>query len=99
MPYTIRFRKRATKEYLGAIAWYKERSLQAAEKFVSIVPLTLNEIERRPEYFRKKYKHFHETKTKRYPFAIVYFIDEAKQFIVITTLFHQKRNPEKKFRR
>jgi hypothetical protein len=34
MPYKITFRKRAVKEYLQAIAWYKKRSPSAAENFV-----------------------------------------------------------------
>jgi len=99
MSYSVRFRKRAAKEYLETIAWYKQRSLQAAENFVLNVQVTLNTIEKQPEHFRKTYKHFYEAKTKKYPFCIVYFIDEVKQYIVVTTLFHQKRNPKNKFKR
>ncbi len=56
MLYKIGFRKRAAKEYLEAIAWYKERSLQAAENFVSIIQKTIDGIERDPEHFRNNYK-------------------------------------------
>ena len=98
MPYKISFRKRATKEYIEATAWYQERSLQAAENFVSIVQQTLNEIKNQPDHFRIVYKNFHQTKTKKFPFNIVYFIDEKKQSVIITILFHHKRNPKKKFK-
>jgi plasmid stabilization system protein ParE len=97
MSYNISFRKRATKEYPESIAWYKDRSLQAAEIFVVSIQQTLNKIEKQPSQFRKSYKNFYEAKTKRYPFSIVYFIDDMKNLIVITSIFHQKRNPEKKF--
>lgn len=98
MAYTISFRKRAAKEYLNTLSWYKERSLQAADNFVLAVSETLNKIEDSPDRFRKTYKNYHEAKIKKYPFSIVYFIDEKKQIIIVTTLFHQKRNPERKFR-
>jgi plasmid stabilization system protein ParE len=96
MSYKISFRKRATKEYLESIAWYKGRSLQAAENFVVSIQQALNEIEKQPSRFRRIYKNFYEVKTKRYSYSIVYFIDDMKKLIIITSIFHQKRNPEKK---
>ena len=98
MSYKTIFRERAIKEYAEAIRWYEERSLQAADNFVLYVSQTLNEIENKPEHFRLTYRNYREAKTKKYPYNIVYFIDDKKQTIVITTLFHQKRNPKKKFR-
>lgn len=98
MVYTTSFRKRATREYLNALNWYKKRSLQAADNFVLAVSETLNKIEEQPYRFHNAYKNYHEVKIKKYPFSIVYFIDEKNQIIAVTTLFHQKRNPERKFK-
>lgn len=98
MIYNIRFRPRAVKEYLDAITWYKSKSEKAVENFILSIEQTLKRIEKQPDYFRNSYKHFHEAKTAKYPYAIVYFIDEKNHLIIITTLFHQKRNPENKFR-
>lgn len=92
------FRERTLKEYAEAIGWYKERSLQAAENFVLAVSQTLNDIENKPDHFRLTYKNYREAKTKKYPYSIIYFIDNKTQTIIITTLFHQKRNPKSKFR-
>ncbi len=97
--YTITLRKRAAKEYLEAIFWYKERSLLAAENFIKSVNEAFSKIEAEPEYYRNSYKHFHELKLHKYPFTIVYFIDNNKNIIVITTVFHNRRNPNKKYRR
>ena len=98
MSYSITFRKRAATEYIEAVAWYKERSVQAAENFVVIIQDTLTQIQNQPDYFRNSFKNFHEAKTKKYPFSIVYFIDEKKKRIVITSLFHNKRNSKRKFK-
>lgn len=98
MPYNIQFRRRATKEYLNAISWYNDKSEKAALNFVSIVEKTLDAIQKQPNLFRVVYKNFHQAKTKKYPFNIVYFIDEKNESIIITTIFHEKRNPSKKFK-
>jgi plasmid stabilization system protein ParE len=96
--YSVIFRQRAIKEYAESTAWYKEHSFQAADNFVKIVDSTVNAILANPYSFRNSYKKFYEAKTKKYPFSIIYFIDENKQYIVITSIFHNKRNPVKKYR-
>ncbi len=95
--YTITLRKRAAKEYLEAIGWYKERSLVAAENFVKEVNEAFIKIELQPADNKNIYKHFYEIKLRKYPYSIVYFIDEGDSRIVISTIFHYKRNPKKKF--
>jgi mRNA-degrading endonuclease RelE of RelBE toxin-antitoxin system len=57
----------------------------------------LEGIRKLPDYFRKSYKQFHEAKPRRYPYSVVYFIDDENSRIVITSVFHQKRNPRYKF--
>lgn len=76
--YKITLRKRAAKEYLEAVIWYKERSLLAAENFVKLVNEAFSEIEAEPEYYRNSYKPFHELKLHKYPYTIVYFINKTK---------------------
>lgn len=93
----ITLRKRAVREYLEALIWYNERSLSAAENFRKSVNEALSKIESNPDHYRKSYKHFHELKLRRYPFSIGYFIDKKKNLIVITTVFHHKRNPIEKY--
>lgn len=95
--YTTTLRKRAAIEYLEAIAWYKERSVLAAENFVKEVNEAITNIELQPVAYKNIYKHFYEIKLRRYPYSMIYFIDEEKNHLVITTVFHNKRNPKKKF--
>jgi hypothetical protein len=90
MSYKTLFRERAAKEYAEAIRWYEERSLQAADNFVFFVSQTLNEIENKPDHFRLTYKNFREAKTKKYPYNIVYFLDDKKQTVIITNCFIRK---------
>ena len=56
MPYTIIFRDKAKKEYIQSIAWYQDRSLQAAENFVAQIQILLSKIEKQPDFYRQTYK-------------------------------------------
>ncbi len=98
MSYKLTFRKRALKEYNESFDWYGERSIQAGESFDIEVKVTLSKIEKQPDFFRKAHKNFREAKTAKFPYSIIYFINEKEKEIVITSIFHQKRNPRLKFR-
>lgn len=86
-------------EYKEAIGWYKSRSIMAAENFLSEVTETITAICKDPFRFRNVYSVFRETSLKRYPYTIVYFVDEKKKRIIIVSVFHNKRNPAKKYRK
>ncbi|MEP6464945.1 MAG: type II toxin-antitoxin system RelE/ParE family toxin [Parafilimonas sp.] len=95
--YKIIYRQRAIKEYSESLAWYKKYSFQAAENFKLIIENTVNYIAQNPRSFKNSYKKFYIARTGRFPFIIVFFIEDER-IIVITTIFHNKRNPAKKYR-
>jgi hypothetical protein len=64
------------------LQWYKERSDKAANGFVKAVN-AVPDKEVEPDSFRYVYKHFKEAAIKRYPFFIVYFIDEENKKVII----------------
>ena len=97
MKYKVSYRERASQEYLDSLFWYKEKSVYAAENFVEAINQTLDKIAINPTIFRNTYKQFYEARTFKFPFSIVYFIDEEAGTIVVVSIFHFKRNPRKKF--
>ena len=99
MSYTIAYQTRAIKEYEEAASWYKERSVQAAENFETEVKKKINILRNEPGRFRKTYKAFHEAKLDKYPFDIIYLVDETKIVVIISSIYHKKRNPKKKYRK
>lgn len=92
------FTQRAAEEYLSSLFWYKRKSPHAAEQFIKHIDETLGKITDNPKRFRTTYKNFHEVRVGKFPYSIVYFIDKEEEQVVITSIFHQKRNPRKKFR-
>ena len=97
--YIIAYQQRAIEEYEEAVSWYKERSTKAAEHFDIEVKNKINILRGEPTRFRKTYKDFREVKLNRYPFNIIYLVDEAKTIVVIASIYHNKRNPKKKYRK
>lgn len=99
MAYQHYFEPKALQEYIKAFKWYKKRSHVSAANFVKEMDTTINLICSQPDRFHTTYKHFRETALKRYPFYIIYTIEESKKHVVIFSVFHFKRNPLKKYKR
>lgn len=97
MNYEYIYDQIALREYIDAIRWYKSKSDKAAVNFVKEVTDRIKIICDNPLRFRNLYKNFRETSLKKYPYSIVYFLDERKKKVVITSMFHNKRDPQKKY--
>lgn len=95
--YSIAYNPIALEEYEQSIEWYAARSIKASENFIIDVQESIEEIKRNPTQFKSRYKKFYETTLKKYPFDIIYIIE--KERIVILSIYHQKRNPKKKYRK
>lgn len=89
----------ALSEYKETLRWYDERSKTAAENFVKEIKEKIKSICIDPLRYRNVYKYFRETSLKKYPFYIIYFIDESKKIVVISSVYHHKRNPKRKYKK
>ncbi len=99
MSYKYIYEPVALSDYKEAISWYQQRSETAAENFIRSVKEIIEAIRAEPDRYRNTYKNFRETSLKKYPYSIVYFIDENSMTVVITSIYHHKRNPKKKYRK
>lgn len=95
--YQFIFSPTALIEYKDSVVWYKERSLKAAENFVQQVKDKIDKICHSPFRYPKIYKDFRETPLRKYPYTLIYFLNEDKKLVVATSVFHHKRNPRKKY--
>lgn len=99
MPYKHIFDPKAANEYANAYEWYKEKSEIAGDRLIVEVEETIKKICADPYRYRNTYKKIRETSLKKFPYSVVYLPDDANRLIIITSLFHHKRNPKTKYRR
>jgi plasmid stabilization system protein ParE len=97
MSYHYVLHEKAQQEYEEAIEWYIARSIKAAENLILRVEYTLKQICDNPVRWRNEYKNYRELGVKKYPYVIIYTVEEDKQRVVVTAFFHASRNPKKKY--
>ena len=87
----------AAEEYEDAFKWYEERSSITADNLLLAVENAIYAICANPYRYRNTYKKLREVTVKKYPFNLIYFIDENKKMVTIVSLYHHKRNPKAKY--
>ena len=99
MKYTYILLAEAQEEYESAFNWYTERSITAAENFIADIDYTLELICSYPNRWRNEYDDFFELGLKKYPFSIIYLIDNAHRLVIVSSIYHHSRNPKSKYRK
>lgn len=99
MSFSIAYQSRAKTEYELATQWYRERSESAAENFELAVQEKINILRTSPGRFKRSYKQFHEVALKRYPYSIIYLVNEHEKLVIISSIYHHSRNPKKKYKK
>lgn len=98
MKYEVVFHPEALKEYLEACNWYEQKLAGLGKRFKFFV---LNQIDLAvtiPEAYSIKKKNYRECNVQKFPYIIVYTIDEEESVITISAIYHTSRNPAKKYR-
>jgi len=98
MMYQLLFRDRAVDEMQDAYNWYEEQVTGLGDKFIAVVKNNIDIILRNPKSFKTSYKNFKEVFIRKFPFIIVYYIDDSKRAVVIMSVFHSSRNPKRKYK-
>lgn len=89
----------AQQDYEEALRWYADRSLQAAENFIVAVDHALHLICENPTRWRNEYRYYYELGVKKYPYTIIYTLEQHQQLVIIVSIYHHKRSPKKKYRK
>ena len=87
----------AANEYEEAFAWYEKRSATAADKFVIAVHDAIVAACNNPKRYRSTFKNLRELSLKKYPFNLIYYIDDIRKRIVIVSIYHYKMDPKLKY--
>ncbi len=99
MNYKLVFTPDALKNYTDAVNWYCERNIETANNFIIAIETKIKIICADPKRYKSNYKNFRETHLIRFPFSLIYFIDDTNKLISLTAIFHHKRNPRYKYKK
>ncbi len=87
---------RANSDIAKGRDWYEEKRQGLGYEFMDHVFKCVDEIQKRPFGYPVKHKYVREMYIRKYPYVIVYSIEEA--IIFILRVFPCKNDPEKKYK-
>ena len=84
----------AEEELADSYDWYEEQLPLLGNKFYNEINHYLNLLENNPYQFAIKYsEELRAASLNKFPFLIIYWIDEINRKIFIVSIFHTSRNP------
>ncbi len=92
MKYRVIIRPEAEEDLKEVFSWYEHNRTGLGYDFLLQVDAGINFIKRKPESHPTEYKGTRKHLIKRFPYKIIYFIEEEK--IVVIAVLHGKRSPD-----
>ena len=75
-----------------SFVWYEERTAGLGHAFVESVERKFGTISGSPQIFRRRMGPYRLAATERFPYAIYFIWDEARDLITIRRILHFKRD-------
>lgn len=99
MIFQIKLHPKAIEELTESFQWYEERSEGLGSRFIASVNKRMDELALQPDKFAKTKGNFREVATDVFPYIIIYEILLKKRIVLVSYIFHTKRNPTLKYKR
>ena len=95
----LAIRPTAEADLTESISWYRDQAMGLDKEFALAVDKAMMQIRKNPTGFvvRGKIsgKQVRAITVSRFPFLIYYYVDEARNVIVVEAIWHTARNPAK----
>jgi plasmid stabilization system protein ParE len=92
MKYKLIVRPEAEDDLKDAFSWYEDKRTGLGYDFLLQVDAGINFIVRNPEIYPIEYKSTRKHLIKRFPFKIIYLVEDEK--IIVLAVIHGKRRPD-----
>ncbi len=92
MKYKVIVRPEAEDDLKEAFSWYEDKRKGLGYDFLLQVDAGIRFIERNPEIHPIEYKNTKKHFIRRFPYKIIYFVEENK--IIVLAVIHGKRSPK-----
>jgi plasmid stabilization system protein ParE len=94
MSYKIKVDPIARLDLLESIIWYNEQQPELGRRYYNSVQQTIKSIKANPYKFQIRYKILRMALVRKFPFMVMFLVDEDKKQIAITAILHTSRNPK-----
>ena len=91
MSLPISFHRAATAEFIEASAWYEDRQLGLAAKFMVEIERCVSLASEHPFQYAIVHKDIRCIVANRFPYSVYFRVEESR--IVVLAVFHSRRNP------
>jgi plasmid stabilization system protein ParE len=94
MAYQVVIEPRALSDAQQAIDYYDEQQIGLGKKFNNALVNHIDVIKKNP-FFKIHYKDYRILPVKKYPYIIIFYINENIQTAYILAIFNTSQNPDK----
>jgi len=92
MAYKVEILEIAELELDSAIAWYKEKNVAIATKFLNVYSSTRQSLSENPLLYSEIKSGIRRARFRNnFPYSVFYYL--KKDTVIIVSIFHDKRNP------
>ncbi len=95
MAYKLQVNRRAEADVEEAVAWYEKQSYGLGiELLIEFLALT-DSIAQHPTHYLLKHPPYRRALMKKFPYVVYFAVNEPAKEVVVLTVWHSKRDPEK----
>jgi len=94
MSYKILIDPIARIDILQSAMWYNEQQPGLGRRYYNSVRQTIKSIKDNPYQYQLRYRTLRMALVQKFPFMVIYLIDENNKQVAITAIFHTSRNPQ-----
>lgn len=87
---------RTRKELIEAWTWYESKQKGLGDRFEIEVYNSIEAIQQHPLRFPEKIQFYREKQIRIFPYLIIYRVIDDNNIILVSSIFHTRRNPETK---
>lgn len=97
MNYSIILSERALSELAESWGWYEDKQDGLGDKFRLEVDKSLLRIASNPFIGLRRRRIYLEVVVKRFPYLIIYKVDNRERVVFVSSIFHTSRRPGSKY--
>ena len=98
MVYPVIFATGAKNELQDSYYWYEEQQKGLGERFLLIIERAVSLLAKFPFAFPEKIKTYREYSINKFPYVMIYEVDNEHNTVYILHIFNTYQNEEKKLR-